>query len=104
MQSRRVQLSQVTTALQGCTLLARRRAVTQHATDVQRKNALPAPLDHRMGAGPDIDAAEAHGVPGRHRRRHEGASGRCRRDRGVREATDWPKRRCNTMLRHLERW
>ena len=67
-------------------------------------HARPAPLSNCVGAGPDNDAAEAHGVSGRHRRRHEGASGRCRRDCRVREATDWPKRRCNTMLRHLERW
>ena len=71
---------------------------TQHATDVQRKNALPAPLDHRMGAGPDIDAAEAHRVPGRHRRRHERASCGCGRDRCVREATDRPTRRRDPLL------
>ena len=71
---------------------------TQHATDVQRKNALPAPLDHRMGAGPDIDAAEAHRVPGRHWWRHERASCGCGRDRGVRQATDRPTRRRDPLL------
>ena len=63
-----------------------------------RKNALPAPLDHRMGAGPDIDAAEAHRVPGRHRRRHERASCGCGRDRCVRQATDRPTRRRDPLL------
>jgi len=85
----RVQLSQATTS-----------SARLHCSS----DARPAPLSNGVGAGPDNDAAEAHRVPGRHRRRHEGASGRCRRDRGVREATDWPKRCCNTMLRHLERW
>ena len=92
------QLSQVTTTSARLHTAGTSSSSTPNATDAQHKNALPAPPDHRMCAGPDIDAAEAHGVPGRHRWGYKRTSGRCRRYRRMRQKAYRTEGRRSTML------
>ena len=74
----------------------------RRVTTTKQSYAGAAPLSKCLRTGPNIDAAQAHRVPRRHRRRYQGASGRCRRNCRMRKKAYRAERRYSEMLRHIE--
>ena len=74
----------------------------RRVTTTKQSYAGAAPLSKCLRTGPNIDAAQAHRVPRRHRRRYQGASGRCRRNCRMRKKAYRTEGRYSEMLRHIE--